>query len=463
GGDGADDMNGGDGDDQMDGGIGDDRMDGGGGNDDVEGGPGLNACVPDPDDAGGDKCTDKAIPLIDLASLKWEIEPSVANTQEQTIRISGHLTDDRSGIVYASVQLRNPEENGPGLNLWNWEGPASGGYTHDGTFVMSGPLPALSRSGEWTIATIYLTDRVHRWTIYNIDPDGTATVYGSLTPENGDAGRVDLPPLVVTGEYDAAAPVADLTRTEWRTERELDNAGERLATLRLPVTDDLAGVNSIGVSLTRITEPDVPSANLGMSELKEGTVNDGVWDVTGVLPAHLPAGEWRVQAITLWDKASRYRSLYRPGDAEDGVNWPATLTITGEENSDLQRPSIAMDSATLLSAARGDNSVDREVRIRVDATDDKSGIIGLYAHIRTDGAESWLGFVGGNEEDGWELSGILPATTTPGEWWIDQIQVQDRVGRYRSYSIAADGSYVTDDGLTGQSGLPRYTLTPIGG
>ncbi|WP_433789948.1 calcium-binding protein [Actinoplanes sp. CA-252034] len=462
GGDGADDMNGGNGDDGMDGGIGDDRMDGGGGNDDVEGGPGLNACVPDPDDAGGDKCTDKAIPLIDLASLKWEIEPSVENSKEQTIKLSGHLTDDRSGIVYGSVQLRNPDESGPSLNLWTWEGPATG-HTHDGTFVMSGPLPALSRSGEWTVASIYLTDRVHRWTIYNVTPEGAATVQGSITPENSDAGTVTLAPLTVTGEYDAAPPLADLTGTEWRTARELDNAEDRTATLRLTVTDDLAGVNSVGISLTRVTEPNGPSANLGNSELKDGTVNDGVWDVTGTVPARLPAGEWRVQAITLWDKANRYRSLYRPDDAQDGVDWPATLTIIGDEASDLEKPSITMSGATMIGPSSGDNSVDRAVRIKIDAEDDKSGIIGFSAHIRTDGAESWLGSAGGDEENGWELAGTLPATTTPGEWWIDSIMVQDRVGRYRYYTIAADGSYTTDDGQTGQSDLPKYTLTPIGG
>jgi Ca2+-binding RTX toxin-like protein len=462
GGDGADDMNGGDGDDNMDGGIGDDKMDGGGGNDDVEGGPGLNACVPDPDDAGGDKCTDKAIPQVDLASLKWEITPTVANATEQPIKISGHLTDDRSGIVYASVQLRNPEPDGPSLHLWSGQGPATG-HTHDGTFEMTGSLPALSRSGEWTVSSIYLTDRVHRWTVYSVEPDGTTTMQGSIPPANGDAGTLVLPPLTVTGDYDAAAPVADLTLAAWQTERELDNAEDRTATLRLPVTDDLAGVNSIGISLTRGAEPNGPSANLGNSQLYEGTIVDGTWDITGTIPAHLPAGEWRVQSITLWDKANRYRSLYRPDDAQDGVDWPATLTVTGDATSDLERPSIVMNGATMISPSSGDNSVDREVRIRIDAADDMSGILGFSAHIRTEGAESWLGHAGGNAEDGWEIAGILPATTTPGEWWIDSIMVQDRVGRYRNYTIAADGAYQTDDGQSGQSSLPRYTLTPIGG
>ncbi|MFC4071566.1 hypothetical protein ACFO0C_42080, partial [Actinoplanes subglobosus] len=463
GGDGNDDMDGGDGDDRMDGGIGDDRMDGGGGNDDVEGGPGLNACVPDPDDAGGDKCTDKAVPLIDITSLKWVGENAVDNTEPRTVSVSAHITDDRSGIVYASVSFRNPDPEGPTLSLWSYGAPAVG-YTHDGTFTMSGQLPALSRSGEWTLASVYLTDRVHRWTVYNVQPDGTATYQGSLNQENTDGGTATLTPLTVTGDYDAAGPEADLTGAQWQTPRELDNTIDRTATLRLPVTDDLAGVNSIGIALTSVSEPFGIQANLGNSTLVEGgTITDGDWEVSGMLPAHLPAGVWRVYGITLWDKANRYRQYFRPDDAEDGVNWPATITITGDATSDRDKPALDLTGGEMLGDSTGDNSVDRDVRMRIHASDDMSGVVGISAHIRTDGAESWLGGSEGNEEDGWVIGGTLPATTTPGQWWIDSIMVQDRVGRYRYYTIAADGSYTTDDGGSGQSSLPKYTLTPIGG
>ena len=465
GGDGADDMSGGDGDDKMDGGIGDDRMDGGTGNDDVEGGAGVNVCVPDSSDAGGDKCTDKATPRIDPASLRWTVGPDVNNSEAAQVKVRVHISDDRSGVVLVEIWFRNPEPEGPGLWVGTW-GNVVEGHNHDGTFEMSGTLPAMSTAGEWRIDHIHLRDRVNRSTRYYIQSNGDFEI-GTTLDESG-TGHIGLAPMSVTGEADAAAPVADVAAFAWKTPLEVDNSAAREVTVEVPVTDDLSGTAGVGITLAG-TDPDGPTAHLGGNELLSGTAKDGVWKITGTLPAHLPAGAWHVQQIWTTDQVRRSRYLTRPQDAVDGVDWPAALTVTGEV-SDLERPAIDMSQGRLIGEVKSDNSVDRTVRMGVKATDDVSGINYIWARFSTPGgngyvsADSTLNLVGGPDEDGWfELQGVLPATTSPGEWRVEMISIVDKVGRFREYRIALDGSYTTSDELAGTSGLPAYTLTPIGG
>ena len=468
GGDGNDIMDGGGGDDAMDGGIGDDRMDGGAGNDDVEGGPGLNTCVPDSGDASGDKCTDKATPRIDVASLEWSGGSTVANDKQTRVTLRGHITDDRSGVVAVEAWLRNPEPGGPSLYFRATDANvvAGTGYTHDGTFEMTATLPALSRSGEWGIDHIYLRDRVNRWSRYAIRPDGGYTISTSMS-ESG-SGRSALVPLTVTGEYDAAAPVPDTAAARWVTPATQDNAVQRDVTVEIPVTDDLSGANGVAVYMRRAGETNGPLSYLGNAVLFSGTARDGVWRVSGRIPAFLPAGEWQIYQIYLRDGAGRNRWLARPSGAVDGVDWPSPLTVAGE-TSDLQRPALDLSAGELVAGDRGDNSVDRTFRMKIRASDDVSGISSMYAHVSTPGgngypgAESNIHLVSTVAIDGfYEMQGILPATTTPGQWRIDKITVQDRVGWQRVYDIAANGDYTTSDGLTGTAVLPQYTLTTIG-
>ncbi|MDI6102226.1 hypothetical protein QLQ12_26770 [Actinoplanes sp. NEAU-A12] len=464
GGEGSDTMNGGDGDDRMDGGLGDDTMNGGAGNDDVEGGPGLNACVPDPSDLGGDKCTDKATPRIDTASLAWAVGPTVSNSETAPVKVRGHITDDRSGVVLVEIWFRHPEPDGPGLWVGTW-GNVVEGHTHDGTFEMTGTLPSMSRAGEWKIDHIHLRDRVNRSTRYYIAPNGDYQLQTTLN-ETG-SGHVSLAPMTVTGTFDVDAPVVDTGAMVWQTPLEVDNAEDREVRVRVPVTDDLSGATSVSVVLAG-AEENGPQVHLGGSSLVEGTPRDGVWEVTGRVPAYLPTGTWRVHHVWVRDEVNRNVNRYRPPEATDGVNWPSALTVSGALE-DLQRPAVDLTQGQLLGESSGDNGVDRTVRLRIRASDDRSGIQHIWAHFVTaggngyPGAESNLDLVYGSEDNGWwELRGTLPATTSPGQWRVDRIGVNDKVGRSQEYAIAADGGYIAD-GESGTATLPTYTLTPIGG
>ncbi|MEV4283509.1 calcium-binding protein [Actinoplanes xinjiangensis] len=453
GGAGDDTMNGGDGDDQMDGGLDDDTMNGGGGNDDVEGGPGLNACVPDPDDAGGDKCTDTDSPRIEVGSLRWTVESPVGNTQDVTVKVRAHVTDDRSGLTSVSALLRNPEGGGPGL--WVHGGDPVTGYRHDGVIELTGTLPRMSVPGDWTIAAVQLRDRVYRESQYSIEGDGTYTLYtssdGPITVED----RFTLAPLTVTGDdYDHESPEIDVTGAAWQTPTTLDNSERREVTLRIAATDDLTGVTWVGARL-RGTDPDGPNVYLYSSQLTDHSA--GTVELTGALPAFLPTGEWQVVSVWAYDATNRVRYVDRGSTPAE--SWIPALTVEGGV-SDTAAPTLDMTWGRYLGSTEADNGADRPVRLEVKAADDRSGVQSISATFCTTGAQTYLYSVGDEKEGGiWELSGVLPATTTPGQWRVCNVTVYDNANRYRSYTVGVDDAYTDSTGqLTGTSAIPKFTL-----
>ncbi|WP_433789949.1 calcium-binding protein [Actinoplanes sp. CA-252034] len=457
GGPGADTASGGDGDDSLDGGTGDDRMDGGGGDDVVEGGPGSNVCVNDPGDEAGDRCTDRKAPRLDIASLTWVTDPAVDNRADRPLRLRAHVTDDRSGMMYVSVKFTSPDPQSPALTVGFHGAELISGQSHDGVFAMNGELPAHSITGDWTLSEVYLQDNVFRYSRYTVAPDGAYTLADTVDGWELESGVITLPPMRVGGVTDSTAPDADVSRAAWTTPTDLDSSEDRTVTLSVPVTDDLSGAIRVTATLDG-AGLDAPTVTLVDGRLATGTATDGTWEVSGAVPAHLPAGTWRVGVVSLTDRTGRTRTI--TGDRLAGI---APLTVTGV--SDLQRPTADMSWGEYVGATSADNGADRTVRLRIRAGDDVSGIRSIFADFRTEGAQGRLDPIAPAGEDGvWELSGRLPQGTTPGEWRVVGIYITDRVGRERVYWVQADGSYTTRDGLlSGQSNFPRFTLLPVGG
>jgi hypothetical protein len=269
-----------------------------------------------------------------------------------------------------------------------------------------------------------------------------------------DKGVARMEPLVVTGVSDAQAPEVDAGAARWTTATELDNSADRAVTLQVPVTDDLSGAAKVSVALTAPGAPTVTLAGRRVS----GTARDGVWDVSGTVPAYAPAGTWTVASITATDAVGHARTL-RPGDGP----WPAPLSVTGE--SDVEAPTADMTFAEYVGPTSADNGADRTVTMRVRAADDLSGVAYLFLDYRTDGAQSRLDPIGPPDADGtWTLQGRLPATITPGQWRITGIYLTDRIGRQRVYYVQKNGSYTTSDGaFQGVAQFPEFTLTPVSG
>ncbi|MEV6305573.1 calcium-binding protein [Actinoplanes sp. NPDC051861] len=461
GGDGNDAMDGGGGNDAMDGGVGDDEMDGGAGDDVVEGGPGVNICVNDPDDAGGDRCTDKESPLLDTTSLTWAIEPAVNNAENVTVKVRARVTDDRSGLVNTFIYFRSPEQWGPSLFVSSWSGGLVSGQLHDGVFEYTGVLPAMSVTGEWTVDSIYLEDRVHRTSQYFFETDGTYRLSTSVETDEEPPGSISLPPLVVGGDtYDAAYPVVYGADATWVTATEQDNSEIREVKLRVRATDELTGVVSLAGVMRPVDDPNGPVVWLSSPQLLEGgDDHDGVWELIGSLPAFLPTGQWRVESYNVVDRSGRSRWYTQ----EEGGGWIGNLTVTGAA-SDAHPPTLDVSWGEYSGLTEADNSVDREVRLRVRASDDVSGVRYLSGDFCTAGARTGVSTYESPVSEGvWELTGVLPATTTPGDWRLCSVTVVDRAGRQRSYQLNADDTYSMDGvPMDGTVSIPKFVLRPVG-
>ncbi|GAA4950683.1 calcium-binding protein [Actinoplanes utahensis] len=453
GGDGNDAMDGGGGDDAMDGGVGDDRMDGGAGNDDVEGGPGLNACVPDDSDLGEDKCTDRHSPRVDVSSLEWTAEPAVSNDEDVEVRLRAHVTDDRSGVTGMSVSFQNPEAEGPGFYLSG--STMVGGAMHDGIIELTGTLPRQSVLGDWRISSIYLDDRVYRNSSYQIAADGSYSLHTSVNGSVEASDRFAVTPLTVRGEiFDRQRPEPVAAGAAWQTPTTLENSTDQTATLRIGATDDLSGVTSVGARLAS-PDPRDPSVYL-YGGLHSGTPTDGVFEISGTVPAFTRPGEWKVDSVWAYDRTGRSGQIWA-GQVESG--WIPSLTVTGAQ-ADLEAPTIDMTWGEYVGPTTADNSADREVRLKVRAADDVSGVQSISVGYCTTGANSYLNSTGPGVDGVWELSGILRATTTPGQWKVCNITVYDKANRSRSYQVDANDDYTESSGQdTGRSGIPKFTLT----
>ncbi len=433
--------------------------------------PVLDTCVPSPD---VDLCTDNEAPAIDFSTLQWITEPAVNNAADIMIRARAHVTDDRSGLMYVTMKLRSPDPQAPALSV-GWSSarlppgqltaPLVTGRINDGIFEMRATVPAHTAVGFWTLQEIYLQDWASHYTRYTVAANGTYTTMNTVQGSTTETGTVLLPPLLVSGVSDVEAPVVDVAAGVWMTETTLNNSTDRPLALRLPVTDDLSGATQLSAIL-RGEGLDAPTITLSSRTPISGTSTDGLWQLTGVLPAYLPAGTWTVSRIDATDRVGHTRTVQ-----PDGGTWLPPLTVTGQ--SDQQLPTVDTTYGEYVDYVPVDNSADRTIRLRVRAADDLSGVANVWAGIRTGGtvgggtigAQSRLDPVAPPTADGlWELVGTVRQGMTPGVWRVNSLYVTDKIGRQRIYYIAPDGSYRTADrGLSGIATLPTFTVLSASG
>ncbi|MEV6596710.1 calcium-binding protein [Actinoplanes sp. NPDC051346] len=383
------------GNDRVDGGPGDDRLDGGPGRDHLDGGTGVNSCVRDSSDTSPrSACTDVARPVVDLGSAAWVGSSTVDNSAARTIRLRMRLTDDRSGVDFAAVFLKAPD--GAQVDMQNPE--LVSGTVNDGVWEFIGTMPAYAPTGEWIVDQLHVEDRVKHVTRLRLP---------------------DVPALTVTGEADEAAPVVDLASGQWTDAATIDNSAERTVRLRVRITDDRSGV---GFTAVFLKAPDGAMFDMQNAELVSGTVNDGVWEFAGRMPAYAPTGEWVVDQLHVEDGAKHVTRLRLP-------NLPA-LTVTGV--ADEKAPVVDLASGQWIGSATIDNSIARTIRFRVRITDDRSGVGFTALFLKApDGAMFDMQnaeLVSGTVNDGvWEFAGRMPAHAPTGEWVVDQMQVEDQV------------------------------------
>jgi hypothetical protein len=99
---------------------------------------------------------------------------------------------------------------------------------------------------------------------------------------------------------DLRAPTADLASAVYVGATSASNAADRKVTMQIRLGDDVSGVASVFFDYrttgaqSRLDSTGTPTA-------------DGVWTLTGTLPATITPGQWRVVGIYLTDRVGRQR------------------------------------------------------------------------------------------------------------------------------------------------------------
>ena len=139
--------------------------------------------------------------------------------------------------------------------------------------------------------------------------------------------------------------------------------------------------------------------------------------------------------------------------------------------TDRHAPAIEISSLRWVTDPAVDNRTDNTIRVRVRATDDRSGLYYVWMKLRSpDPAVEplQLGFhyrnlVAGRSTNGmFEMEARLPALSPVGAWTVQEVYAQDRVYRYMRYTVAPDGSYAASEGgETGALRLAPLTVTGV--
>jgi Ca2+-binding RTX toxin-like protein len=386
----ADALNGGAGDDKLLGGDGDDQLFGGDGKDTIDGGRGSNQ-------------------IDALAGVDVVIPGPGVNI---CVAVSGSLA---SGQVCVNPPTPTPTP----------------------TPTTPAPVPTTSAP------TASATPSVPATPTAKPTSTATPTMPPATTPPATTApvATPTVQPTTPAPAQDLRYPAADMSSLTWVTSQTLDNSQDRQIKVRVRATDDVSGVVYVGVRL-RSPDPSAPVVTMGFSSqrLVSGSLTDGVWEVSGSVPAQSATGPWTVSEVYVQDRAKGYtRYTVQPDGSYIGseygyqgrISFPP-LVVTG--TSDVAAPQANIAAAEWITSTSLDNGDERAVSFRIPVSDDYSGVTGVKATLETNDDDFTVSLSravlsSGTATNGaWTVSGVLPRYLPAGSWKITDITVNDRVG-----------------------------------
>ena len=389
------------GNDWIDGGWGNDFIDGGNGADDVEGGAGVNTCRRDAADVSPPtSCTDLEAPVLYADTAQLVGVTAYVNDPWKTIRARMRLTDDRAGIRAAWIRITLEGEQTPiTLRLSR----LVSGTAIDGVWDFWAEVPRWGPVGEYRVLDAGVEDwAMHRTTV---------------------AGSADFPTFTVTGVHDKEQPAFDQASLQWLTPTAFDNTADRPLRLQVRITDDVSGVID---AVATVVSTNGREERLRDTRLVSGTTLDGIWEISGKLPAYLPAGEWRLTNLWTLDYSHQERNI-NPSDTI------APLVVTGD-TYDTDAPAAVIPSIRWLPPTKADPRF-QYARLSVRLTDDLAGIDRCDVIVASPAKPDHLYSIGsgklvsGSTTNGiWEFQGALPKDLPMSTTYVRRVDLTDGVG-----------------------------------
>jgi serine protease len=344
------------------------------------------------------------------------IAPTTVNVRypAQTVTLTAQITDNPSGLGYASGQIiiKSPSGNESSSN--SVPAVRSSGTVLDGVWTFTIPLPQSSETGTWTVTGIHLQD--------------VAGNVAEYTEEKGNlAAFTEGKGIQVTNSADTMGPqLKSLTVAPATVDVSTQS---RTVAFTVRITDDSSGYS---YGLITITSPSGRSlSNVTPSVSSSGTSYDGVWTFEISLPQSSEAGTWRVTEIHLWDVAGNpadYTEMignlaeFTEGKEVQVTGWPQLVSLT-----------IA---PTTVYISNQPKTVVFTAHIRDDLSDFTWGLIMITS---PSGNESQSNdgpavLISGNFRNGyWKFEITLPTSSETGLWKISQILFQDGAGNVSSF------------------------------
>ena len=250
-------------------------------------------------------------------------------------------------------------------------------------------------------------------------------------------------------DSDTRAPVLDAAQSQLVPQAVDVTSGPATVTVRLFLTDDLSGVTFTegypwfvnAVTLRSPGDLQFRYVQPWTFTLVEGDALAGAWQADVVIPRWAESGTWKVDALTLQDKAGN--SVFLDTAALDALGFNTSLEVTSEP--DLASPVLLGTEITPGAVDTSDEGV--TVAVRLHVTDDVSGVdlssanLGLFPAVSVSSPDRsfsrWCQeptLVEGDPLDGtWSAECSFPRYSQEGEWGLD-INLADAAGNTERWS-----------------------------
>ncbi len=333
--------------------------------------------------------------------------PSVSTCEAaQTVTVDVHASDGVSGVASVRALLSGPG----GRQIAADAAPLPGGSSQDEHWSAALTLPAHARQGAWSLS------------LQAVDVAGNPIYLSSDQLAGlGFDGAVQQ-----TCAGDVTAPqVAGVTISPTSVDT---STGAQTVTVDVHATDDISGVASINATLSAGSQQVSAPATLQ----PEGTPLDGTWRATLTLPRYAQQGAWAL-SLSASDGAGNATSL--SASQLGALGLPDSIAQTGI--ADGTAPAVA--GVSVAPNVIDTSAAAREVQVHIHATDDLSGVSGVFvqfssAHSQHVSGWATLDHEGGTPQDGnWTARVMFPRFSEQGAWTL-RLDLWDAIGNHRGYT-----------------------------